>query len=210
MGALYKLDFPDGKSYIGITTKSVEHRFNAHACNARTGRRARLYAAWRKYGAPKLQVLAILEDHELASTEIRAIAAYGTLAPNGYNMTVGGDESPMHDSAVVARMLETKRKNGSFGKITDEGRRRISEAHKGNKYTLGLAHTDEWKAAASERMKGNQHAKGSTAHRGVKRTAAQIEANCLAHLGTKMSEETKSKMRIAQQLRRAKEKKGDN
>lgn len=32
-------------------------------------------------------MLAVLEDRELASTEIRAIAAYGTLAPNGYNMT---------------------------------------------------------------------------------------------------------------------------
>lgn len=87
MGTLYKLDFEDGKSYVGITTKTIAHRFNAHACNARTGRRARLYAAWRKHGEPRLTVLAVLEDRELASTEIRAIAAYGTLAPNGYNMT---------------------------------------------------------------------------------------------------------------------------
>lgn len=30
MGAIYKLDFANGKSYIGITSKDAKHRFRAH------------------------------------------------------------------------------------------------------------------------------------------------------------------------------------
>lgn len=206
MGTLYKLDFPDGKAYIGITTKSVEHRFKAHACNARTGRRARLYAAWRKHGAPRLTVLAILEDRELASTEIRAIAAYGTLAPNGYNMTPGGDLSPMDSAEVVAKMIQTKRSNGSFFSITEEGKRRLSEAHKGNKYTEGYKHTEEWKLAASARLIGNTNAKGGRGNLGKKRSPEQVEAMRAARKGVSLSEATKAKMKLAQQARRAAEK----
>lgn len=208
MGVLYKLDFANGKSYIGITKKSVEQRFGAHANNVRSGRRSELYAAWRKYGEPSLSVLAILEDDRLAETEIRAIDAYRTLVPNGYNMTAGGDTSPMKERSVVEKMLKTKIQNGSFGKISDEGRRRISEAHKGNKHSLGMkVHTEEWKRILSERMKGNSFAKGNKGSIGLKRTAEQIEANRLAHLGKKCSEETKERMRQAQKTRRANEKK---
>lgn len=208
MGFLYKLDFANGKSYIGITTKSVEHRLNAHINNVKSRRRAKLYAAWRKYGEPRLSVVAILEDDQLAETEMRAIAVYGTMSPNGYNMTSGGDTSPMKERSVVDKMLKTKRENGLFGKISDEGRKNISETHKGNTYTLGKKiHTEEWKQILAERMKGNSFAKGNKGNIGLKRTPEQIEANRTAHLGKRLSEETKERMRQAQRIRRANEKK---
>lgn len=37
MGCLYQLVFPDGKSYIGITSKTAEHRFRGHCMNAKSG-----------------------------------------------------------------------------------------------------------------------------------------------------------------------------
>lgn len=35
MACLYQLIFPDGKSYIGITSKTAEQRFKAHCTNAK-------------------------------------------------------------------------------------------------------------------------------------------------------------------------------
>lgn len=37
MGCLYQLVFPNGKSYIGITSKTAEQRFKAHCINAKNG-----------------------------------------------------------------------------------------------------------------------------------------------------------------------------
>ena len=53
-----------------------------------------LYAAIRKYGADSVgrEVLALSDDWEtLCQLEIAAIASHGTLAPGGYNMTLGGE-----------------------------------------------------------------------------------------------------------------------
>ena len=104
MGELYKLDFTNGKSYVGITTKTAKSRFDNHKRCANTGKGAALYNAWRKHGEPKLTVLAVLEDKELASAEQRAIAVYGTLVPSGYNMTSGGEVSPMLFSEIAAKV----------------------------------------------------------------------------------------------------------
>lgn len=50
MGCLYKLTFPDGKAYIGITTGTATERFSEHVYWARKGRTYCVNAAIRKYG----------------------------------------------------------------------------------------------------------------------------------------------------------------
>lgn len=99
VGQLYKLDFANGKSYIGITTKSCQRRFGNHKDAARRGVAIPLYNAWRKHGEPVLTVLAVVEDKDLAETEIRAIKAFGTMIPDGYNTLEGGQVSPMNNEA---------------------------------------------------------------------------------------------------------------
>ena len=37
MACLYQLILPNGKSYIGITKKTAEHRFKTHCLNAKNG-----------------------------------------------------------------------------------------------------------------------------------------------------------------------------
>lgn len=109
MGELYKLTFPNGKCYIGITTKRAKDRFHGHKARAKQNKASTpLYTAWRKHGEPTLCVLAILEDHALAETEIRAIAAFNTLHPNGYNASVGGDVSPMTIPEIAAKSAATR------------------------------------------------------------------------------------------------------
>lgn len=91
MGVLYKIDFLKiGKSYIGISSISAEHRFKLHA----TQPRYLIGNAFKKYGAyeAKLTVLAEHDDWAiLCQMEIEAIIEHNTKAPNGYNLTSGGE-----------------------------------------------------------------------------------------------------------------------
>ena len=90
MGHLYKLDFPNGKSYIGLAAHGALVRFRGHRKDARSSE-SLMYRAWRKYGEPTVKILAVIENSLLHETERKAIAIYGTKTPGGYNLTDGGE-----------------------------------------------------------------------------------------------------------------------
>jgi hypothetical protein len=95
MGCLYSLTSPSGKRYLGITLKTVEQRFVKHVEHA-LGKRENgvLYSALRKYKpeAFKVETLVIANDWEyLCYLEKKAIVAFKTKYPSGYNMTDGGE-----------------------------------------------------------------------------------------------------------------------
>ena len=150
MGELYRLDFNNGKSYVGITVKKAANRFKHHKRDATHGSKYLVHRAWRKYGEPKMTVLAILEDGELPSTEIRAIKIFGTMTPNGYNMTPGGEESPMLVPAIKAKLVGIKRSKESRakmseskkGSMTQELRELLQRIHRGNSYRKGIPRPD--------------------------------------------------------------------
>lgn len=113
MPCLYKVSSPSGKEYIGITSQKIEDRWRQHIAYANKGSRGHLHAAIRKYGNESMivTVLAVADYEYLKQLEIRAIKIYDTKAPNGYNLTDGGD--------------------GVLGVvITEEGRKKRSEAQK--------------------------------------------------------------------------------
>jgi group I intron endonuclease len=188
MGELYKLAFPNGKCYIGITTVGVARRYQSHKDAVRKGRQTKLYNAWRKHGAPVMTVLAVLEDSELAAAEARAVAAYDSFGPRGYNSTPGGDVSPMLTPGVVAKM--------KLAMQTPEARARSSEARKGK------AASSCARANMSAAHKGKTHSKEtrskmSAAHKGKllsPETRARISA---ANKGRVVSMETREKLRAA-------------
>lgn len=78
---------------MGITTNTPKKRFNAHTHAARYAKAnsPAVYHAWNKHGAPAMVILAVIEDEDLYEAEKRAIVAYGTISPNGYNLTHGGE-----------------------------------------------------------------------------------------------------------------------
>lgn len=93
MGELYRLDFPNGKSYIGITSKTAQKRFSTHVDKSRRANYP-VSNAIRKYGedSVKVNTLVIADDWDyLCDLEIKAIKVYGTFSPLGYNLTKGGD-----------------------------------------------------------------------------------------------------------------------
>lgn len=89
---VYRLMFPNGKSYVGQTSKLTGERFRQHqrpdsGC-------VLLRHAIQKYGAEtvSVQTLAITNAKTVDLTEKMFIAVHDTMMPNGYNMTVGGKE----------------------------------------------------------------------------------------------------------------------
>ena len=96
-GSIYKIQFPNGKHYIGLTTTSLEKRKNEHKLFAKKGVQYCIYKALRKYDMIDTFELIEIDRadtlEELFEKEIKYILLYNShyIYGNGYNMTYGGD-----------------------------------------------------------------------------------------------------------------------
>ena len=177
MGYLYKLDFPNGKSYIGLTFNSIKSRFYSHLYKSNSSNLP-LYNAWRKYGPPDLKVLAVINNDDVHNSEIKAISIYKTKFPLGYNLTDGGEGTK---GAVASFETRLKISNAKKGKPSP---------NKGNKYS------DEVRRNLSEKLKGRiPWNKGLTAS-----NVAKLNQS-LSHIGFKHTPESIEKMKIASKAR---------
>lgn len=175
---LYRLTFPNGKSYIGITSGAVKRRVLRHVSQAKEGRRSAVSQAIRKYGTFETVVLAVAGDWSyLCDLEQRAIAAFGTLAPNGYNLTLGGE-------GVLGVKQTKERREAHSAAMRGKGM--------GNKRALGYRHTKEAKKKISEAGVGREF----SAERRAKIGATKVGNKY--NLGRTVSEETREKIAAAQ------------
>lgn len=91
---IYKIDLPDGRSYVGCTTNSIERRIAEHWSAGRRGGTERhnyegVGAAIFHFGVDRLRYaeLATTRDAQMAAEiETALIAQHRTMAPHGYNM----------------------------------------------------------------------------------------------------------------------------
>jgi group I intron endonuclease len=125
----------NGKRYIGQTSLTLERRWFLHqhrkSCKA-------LYSAINKYGAENftIEVLFSVSTREQAGEfEIEYIERYNTKAPNGYNLTKGGE-------GVKA--------------LPDNIRLERNRKLLGNKNAVGAVRTPEYCKAISDRQQGRQ------------------------------------------------------
>lgn len=122
---VYKHTTPNGKVYIGITSKAVEQRW----LNGRGYARNRhFYGAIKKYGWENIQH-EILEEglsrKEAGEAERRYIALFDSAnQEHGYNLTFGGEQGAKH---------------------TEESRKKLHEAKMGKRYNIGVPFTEERK-----------------------------------------------------------------
>ena len=170
----------NGKQYIGITN-SLSKRWNKHK-NAKGGAPA-LHASIKKYGLDSFVFTHYADafDAESAkSIEIMLIAEHNTLAPCGYNLTSGGDGTLEPTEDLRKRLSdshkgktqseETKRKRSeSLKKAYAEGR------HKGNKGN-SFSMSDEAKKKISDAKKGEKNP-----WYGKKQTPEHIAKRVTAH-----------------------------
>lgn len=151
----YRIYFPEpDKCYIG-QTNNIEKRMKEHL---RSGSLV-CKALW-KYDDWDVSILHICKSRDVAHTlEIEEIRNHKSVAPNGYNLTYGGEGVTASD--------ETKEKlsKASLGKPkSEEAKRNMSKAKLGNQYTLGHQNSLGYKhtKAHIESLRGNQNAKGNT------------------------------------------------
>lgn len=129
MGCLYRIDFPSGKSYIGVTSKPAEWRLTEHKNAARSTGDLVIHKAIRKYGENSCTISTLVisdDDDYLKAIEVLAIKKFNTLTPNGYNMTSGGNGVNGPSS------LATKRRVAAFKKTaaTRESIEKRREIHR--------------------------------------------------------------------------------
>lgn len=144
------------KSYVGITKFSIGERFKQHV-----KRGFLLTEAIKKYGKSKFSIK-LIEEVESAERayelEIYYIKEYDTKAPNGYNLTDGGDgifgwdvpQEYREYCSSRAKKLHEDKKIGMYGKShTDATKKKMSESSKGNQNCLGRVLTEETKLKIS-------------------------------------------------------------
>lgn len=168
MGELYVLEFSNGKKYIGLTTVGAEQRFKQHRRGfCRGKKKLPVYEAWAKYGEPTVRVLAVVEDFDLPDAEVRAIALFNTVVPNGYNVSYGGEVSAMKNPEAARRLSIAL----SGRKLTTTHRANIAKSHENRtKYApKGFTHTQETKDKIRAKAIGNTNAAGKPKSEETKR-----------------------------------------
>jgi len=97
-GIIYKISFPNGKNYIGLTKRVIKKRQGEHKCDSKSGNTRCLYNALRKYKDNLEMAFCEVIDtasssEELCEKEKMYIQKYNSyyIHGNGYNMTYGGE-----------------------------------------------------------------------------------------------------------------------
>lgn len=173
---VYMHTFPNGKRYVGITRQEVSRRWR----DGKGYEGQVVYDAILKYGWDNIKHEVLYEGLTKAQAEEKEkqlIKQYDTTShANGYNVELGGN---------------------STGKMSDESKRKISEAHKGlmagaKHWHYGQHWSDEVKKKISEAHKGMKY---SNETRLKKSVIFSGKGNPM--YGTKMSAEHKKKLQAA-------------
>lgn len=148
----------NGKRYAGQTKGTIEDRFDKHKYDAFGAKRGfAIHAAMRKYGVENFEIKLLSVCYSLKDSNHREayyIKLFNTLAPNGYNLRPGGDNSAM--SQETKKKLSESRmgeKHHFFGKhFTDSHKKNLSISHTGR--GLGRKMPEETKLKISQANSG--------------------------------------------------------
>ena len=95
MGCVYcATNTVNGKKYVGKTSKSLRIRINDHMSQVNRLSNNLFHNAIRKYGKEKFRWVKLYEsicNQELLDKEVEYIQNLMSLAPRGYNLTIGGE-----------------------------------------------------------------------------------------------------------------------
>lgn len=143
---IYKItNLITGKCYVGFS-KDAARRFKRHISLATQGVNRRLYDSMRKHGFENFELLILdtCETKEEAQLlEKEWIKELNSLMPNGYNMTRGGDGGYTlgawtDEERVALYRQQAESRIGTV--VSDETRRKISEAHLGKTMPIEMRH----------------------------------------------------------------------
>lgn len=134
-GSIYKIQFPNGKHYIGLTTTSIEQRTRGHRTCAKSGDNKCLYNAIRKYDMVESFELIEIDTadtiEELCELEILYIHEYNSYYMNvrGYNMTYGGEGTNGYVFTDEDKLKMSESVKNYFDNRTEDEIQSFKEAH---------------------------------------------------------------------------------
>jgi predicted GIY-YIG superfamily endonuclease len=175
MASLYQIQFPNGKSYIGVTNKTVSARFGTHVYNTLSGAADRaINRALKKYteGVRCVELVRGAWAYVLA-LEPKAIAAFQTFGRGGYNMTAGGEGAIGYKHTPVGQeRMSANRKPGArhTAPHTGEAKAKMAAARMGEK--LPAEHVENIRKA----LLGNQY------NLGAKQTPEHLQNRVIGQL----------------------------
>ena len=183
---IYKITSPTDKIYIG-QSRNINGRKSQYKRNFGKNQ-CRIYNSIVKYGWEnhKFEVIHECQESELNELERYYIKLYDTFdTEHGMNLTSGGDSVSREISEETRKKLSDAKKGTKLWlgkKHTEESKKKMSVAHIGKKSNLGKKRSEEYKLKMSIARKGK---KVSEKHRlGIIRGL----------IGRKVSEETKQKI----------------
>lgn len=141
----------NGKSYIGQTIKNLEKRKRLHCNSAKRKNNNPFHCAIRKYGIENFEWEEIAWANtieKLNEYEIRMIDFYNSKAPNGYNLTDGGENNPGSNPEIRKRMVATWKKNYTKEKHPFFGKKRPEHSALMKEKTKG-ENNPNWKGGVS-------------------------------------------------------------
>lgn len=135
-GIIYRITNSEtGMEYVGQTVQTLRARWVEHMSHARQGKsKSYMSRVLRKYSSESFKVESLHEcesQEEMDFVEVFYIQILNTKAPNGYNLAEGG-------GGVSGWQ------NGKGNVPTEETRRRLSEAGKGNTNALGKKYSEDF------------------------------------------------------------------
>lgn len=167
---VYMHRFPNGKVYIGITSKKPEKRWG----NGLGYQTQFVYKAILKYGWSNIEHIVLfsgLSKEEAERKEIELISLYDATNPTkGYNIENGGNSTGKHSKLTCEKISRNKK----GWNPSDETRKKMSEAKKGKPISESLR-------------------KALTGRKGKPLSEKQKAALLAANIGRVVSEETKRK-----------------
>lgn len=193
----------NGKLYIGRTIKTIESRWRSHIWYSKNKRSGMLISrSIAKYGVNNFLIFKLWcgEIALVNVKEIEYIKKFGSIYPNGYNLTYGGD-------GMLGRQVseETKLKisNSNKGRIvSEETRLKQSKAHKGVPKSeahkkLMLERQIGRKLSESTKLKMSNSKKGKKLSEELKKHFSETrKGNLNANFGNHYTDETRNKISL--------------
>lgn len=195
-----------GRKYVGFTTTTLRLRRSQHeraAALGKTGCRY-FYAALREYGACAFEweVLGEFADAALGvAAEVAAIVDLGTRAPDGFNLTAGGDRPEWHADSR-AKMAESARTSPKAAAHRARMHSSPAVAEAISRALKGRKMTPEWIAKMAATLTGRkqtpEHVANATRHlRGRPVSQETRDKSAASNRGKKRSEQTRARLRAA-------------
>ena len=171
-GYIYKIVFPNGKHYIGLTTTSLEQRQTQHKNTAKKGDTHCLYNALRKYEMEDTFQLIEIDTadtlEELCEKEIGYILKYNSyyMNKNGYNMTYGGEGTTgyVYTEDVKQKMSEIAKKRFENPEAILKNSEAIKKYYQEHPEALQINRETQIKYNEEHPEKGEAHSEKIKAH----------------------------------------------